>query len=185
MITRASMRRSICFLLLAGGLAGCAATHPEKRALRSPPAREVLRGEDAAPRTGAASEGALAEPDSATIYARITVDTGNRPLAAYTVIVRFDPEAVVVRAVLPPGEGGFPGPPVADPTRFRSGTLPILGLHVGPDFPAGVVDVARIRFRALRSGETPFSVTLQALYGPDGASIRGKATGEPPLLEME
>jgi hypothetical protein len=125
----------------------------------------------------AGGEGRMAEPmqvqedDSVDV----TVDVGTALLGAYQLILTYDPSAVAVDAVLPPGAGGFPGRPMSDSKTFDSGRTPIVGLHVGGTLPGGIVFVARVRFRPKMGGRHPISVSATGLFTPDGKPIPGKA----------
>jgi hypothetical protein len=102
----------------------------------------------------------------------LSVDAGSRPIGAYELEFRYDPAKVAVRSVRQAPDGGFPAAPMSDPSTWRSGATPILGFVVGPA-PSGRVDVAVVELEGLQEGESTLSVSVRALYGPDGKPIPG------------
>jgi hypothetical protein len=113
-----------------------------------------------------------ADPSSVVV----SVDAGSRAIGAWELEFRYDPAVVSVRAVRPAPEGGFPAAPMSDPSTWRSGATPILGFVVG-NAPSGRVDVAVVELEGRQAGESSLSVSVRALYAPDGKPIPGTALG--------
>ncbi|GEM_PF-3113451 len=155
--------RRVAVLIMAGVLAGCASA-PMKME-----------------RAGGAEIARTREKQGTVVSVRI--DTGDRPLGAYTVVLRYDPEAARVLDVEAPGPGGFPGAPMADPATFDTGATPIVGFHVGRAHPRGRVEIARVLLEPRGGGSAGLSVSVRSLYGPGGKPVPGTADVIPPAVK--
>lgn len=127
------------------------------------------------PGPGTEAEGAAAgqvprvRPEDVTII----LDTGEATLGAYTVVLDFDPAVAVVESVRGGAEPSFRADPASHPPAFASGTVRLAGLQLGEGGPRGLVQVARVRFRAVSPGRTELRVRVEVAADPAGSPIAG------------
>lgn len=137
----------------------------------------ILAGCAAAPRSAEMASPARAVTDEArrpgTIV--VAVDTGGKPLGAYELVIHFDADSV--RLVQVDGiRGGFPAEPVTDPKMYATGATPVLGFHIAGYRRGGAIPVAQLAFDGNPGASSTLSVSVRALYTPEGEPINGTVT---------
>lgn len=96
----------------------------------------------------------------------VWVETGDKPLAAYQLEIRYDPAEAHLVGV-EGGEGVFAEPPYYDPKGLTGGRIVLAAFTTSPP-PSGRVRVARLHL-AIRIGVDwiPLSSRLEIAAGPD------------------
>lgn len=101
----------------------------------------------------------------------VSVDTGSRPLGAYTVTLLYDSALVRVLAVEPSSTFRLPD---FGERGLVSGEL-VLSAYQLRQNPTGITVVARVSFESLGGGESALRIRLVNLYDPEGIPVEGKA----------
>jgi hypothetical protein len=149
------MRRAL-LLLAAAALGGCATSRVDGEARQE-------RAEGVA-----GPEAGLTAPDSAV---DVVLDTGTRPLGAYTVTLVYDGALVRVSDIGP--SPAFRLPDYGE-RGLVSGELTLSAYQLRPN-PTGSTVVARVTFVSHGGAASDLRVRLVNLYDPEGVPIDGTA----------
>ena len=97
-------------------------------------------------------------------------DTQGKPLGAYSVVLKYDPNIVQI-AEVKGGESYFSGVPYVDKKDFQKGQVRIMAYHPHESGPAGQILVARIYFKAIQPGLAHLDLKVETLVNPQGDPI--------------
>ena len=102
----------------------------------------------------------------------ISVDTGDRELGAYTIVLVYDNSLVRVTSVEPSAE--FPAPQFLR-RDLTSGKLVLSGFRMEHPYPKGRVSVARVMFESLGGPSSQLTVRILNLYDSEARPVKGRA----------
>ena len=99
------------------------------------------------------------------------LNTREKDLGAYSVVILFDPSIVQV-AEVKGGNAPFNGPPYVNREDFTKGKLRIMAYHTDEEGPRGQTLVARIQFKGLQEGISPLRILVETLSTPEGKPLK-------------
>lgn len=150
------------------------------------------QGCSSAPPRAAQAEQGVSSPSSEAdegMPVLILVDTGEKPLGAFDLALRYDPAVVKVTGVTSAGstmgQAAFPATPMSNPSTFSSGQTPLVGFQTAGAVMTGRIPVAVVRVDAVKTGVSALSVSVKALYDPEGAPIPGTARADPDSVHVK
>lgn len=106
-------------------------------------------------------------------------DTQGKPLGAYSVILKFDPNVIQIKKVRG-GDSYFSGLPFVDKKDFQRGQVRIMAYHPHEAGPAGQILVARIAFKGIQPGLANLELKVETLANTQGDPIEPR-----PLLSTD
>ena len=120
-----------------------------------------------------------ADPQVRFVPVDLWGDSGDQPLAAYQVEVRYDAQRVRVVGI----EGGthtaFAEPPHYDPRGMSGGRITLAAFSTAKDLPTGRTRLARLHLQIEGASEPDLTVELVAAGTATGARIRIDVSLEP------
>lgn len=119
------------------------------------------------------------------VHVHVEVPVGS--LAAYQLVLRWDPAVARIRAITPCSSRPFPGSPEFDAESFSSGTVRVFGTAQRCHTASGETHLLTVTFERVATGRTRVDVQIEALYddAPSPRRIAGILTVEPREIRFD
>ena len=117
---------------------------------------------------------ASASADPSRVEWTIQIETGDRGLGAYTLLLRWNAEVASIAEIVPARPPAFKGAPESNPATFKTGQTKVGAFQAfGSKSPGGPIRLFTVIFARRAPGRLSARVTIEKLYDDDNRPVPG------------